>query len=111
MQHANPLNFTIEPPTQLLFSIFPLVLNVFARQKRMQQWCSEKKWAAVSRRPGGGAERKCKLVPRARKNQRLARVESRKENDPRARVAEKGKFIRVENLLLAPFVAGTRELA
>ena len=64
-----------------------------------------------NRRPGGGAERKCKLVPRARNNQRLARVESRKENDPRARVAEKGKFIRVENLLLAPFVAGTRELA
>ena len=64
-----------------------------------------------NRRPGGGAERKCKLVPRARKNQRLARVESRKENDPRARVAEKEKFIRVENLLLAPFVAGTRELA
>ena len=111
MQHANPLNFTIEPPTQLLFSIFPLVLNVFARQKRMQQWCSEKKCAAVSRRPGGGAERKCKLVLRARKNQRLVRVESRKENDPRARVAEKGKFIRVENRLLPLFVAGARELA
>ena len=89
MQHANPLNFTIKPPTQLLFSIFALVLNVFVRQKRMQQWCLEKKWAAVSRRPGGGAERKCKLVPRARNNQRLARVESRKENDLRASVAEK----------------------
>jgi len=37
----------------------------------------------------GGAEKKCKLVPRARNNQRLARVESRKENDLRASVAEK----------------------
>ena len=111
MQHANPLNFTIEPPTQLLFHLFSLALNVFARQKRMQQWCLEKKWAAVPRRPGRGAERKCKLVPRARNNQRLARVESRKENDPRARVAEKGKFIRVGNRLLPPFVASARELA
>jgi len=47
----------------------------------------------------------------ARNNQRLARVESRKENDPRARVAEKGKFIHVKNRLLPPFVAGARELA
>ena len=39
------------------------------------------------------------------------RVESRKENDPRARVAEKGKFIRVGNRLLPPFVASARELA
>jgi len=44
-------------------------------------------------------------------NQRLARVESRKENDPRARVAEKGKSIRVGNRLLPPFVASARELA
>ena len=58
-----------------------------------------------------GCGKKCKLVPRARNNQRLARVESRKENDPRARVAEKGKFIRVGNRLLPPFVASARELA
>ena len=106
MQHANPLNFTIEPPTQLLFSIFPLVLNVFARQMRMQQWCSEKKWAAVSRRPGGGAERKCKL-PRARTNQTHAAWKAEKRMI-RARVAEKGKFIRVRNRLLPPFVASAR---